>query len=63
MNVDAYGYRGLPICSFTREGYILTGWNTASDGSGTAYGIYDYFYGNGQNTTTTTLYAQWEKVG
>ena len=63
MNVDAYGYRGLPVCSFTREGYILTGWNTASDGSGTAYGIYDYFSGNGQNTTTTTLYAQWEKVG
>ncbi len=63
MNVDAYGYRALPVCTFIREGYVFKGWNTASDGSGTAYGIYDYFYGNNQDTTTTTLYAQWEKAG
>ncbi len=63
MNVDAYGYRAMPICTFIREGYVFTGWNTAPDGSGTAYGIYDYFYGNSQDATTTTLYAQWEKVG
>ena len=40
---------------FTREGYDFTGWNTAADGSGTAYA-------DGANitlTADTTLYAQW----
>ena len=41
---------------FTRTGYNFTGWNTASDGSGTPYA-------DGANitlTADTTLYAQWE---
>lgn len=40
---------------FTREGHILTGWNTAPDGSGTAIGL-------GSRTTRSeglTLHAQW----
>ncbi len=61
MKVYDQGYRELPKCSFTREGYVFVGWNTASDGSGTAYGIYDFFYGKGGDTTTT-LFAQWEKI-
>lgn len=62
MNVDSYGYRGLPTCTFIREGYVFAGWNTAPDGSGTAYGIYDSFSGSSSGNTTTTLYAQWEKA-
>ncbi len=62
MNVDCYGGRGLPTCTFVREGYVFTGWNTAPDGSGTAYGIYDSFHGDSSNPTTTTLFAQWEKI-
>ena len=41
--------------TFTREGYTFTGWNTAADGTGTAYAD--------QATVNfdadTTLYAQW----
>ena len=43
---------------FTREGYTLTGWNTAPDGSGQQIGL-------GSRVTTDsegiTLYAQWAK--
>ena len=45
--------------TFTRAGHVFNGWNTAADGSGTAY----------QPTNTITigqnnvqLYAQWVKV-
>ena len=61
MLVYDWGYRDLPKCGFTREGYVCIGWNTASDGSGTAYGLYDAFYGQG-GKTVTTLYAQWKKL-
>ena len=43
---------------FTREGYSFTGWNTAADGTGTAYD-------NGGKITAKeniTLYAQWTKM-
>ena len=41
--------------SFQRSGYVFTGWNTAADGSGTAYGpgaSYNF-------AADMTLYAQW----
>ncbi|HEY1776984.1 MAG TPA: InlB B-repeat-containing protein [Solirubrobacteraceae bacterium] len=41
---------------FTRSGYTFSGWNTAANGSGTAYangGSYAF-------TANTTLYAQWK---
>ena len=53
-NVDT----ALNTNTFTRVGYILTGWNTKSDGSGTSYE-------NGEkvrNIGKTTLYAQWKKL-
>ena len=61
MKVYSDGSRDLPRCTFTREGYVLVGWNTASDGSGTDYGVYDSvgYLGGG---TELTLYAQWEKL-
>ena len=39
----------------TRTGYTFTGWNTASDGSGTAYASGADF----TNNANTVLYAQW----
>lgn len=46
----------IPSNSLTRTGYTFSGWNTASDGSGTAYAT-------GSTITPTgnvTLYAQWK---
>lgn len=43
---------------FTREGYRFTGWNTQSNGSGTAYQPGASF----QITQDTTLYAQWAEI-
>lgn len=40
---------------FTRTGYTFTGWNTAADGSGTAYASGSLYSGN----APLTLYAQW----
>lgn len=37
--------------------YTFTGWNSSSDGSGTAYNSSTAY--TFKNTTTTTLYAQW----
>ena len=44
--------------TFTRDGYTFAGWNTAANGSGTAYA-------DGASITPTgnlTLYAQWEEL-
>ena len=41
----------------TRSGYTFTGWNTASDGSGTPYASGATYTAN----AGTTLYAQWER--
>ncbi|MBR5340057.1 MAG: BspA family leucine-rich repeat surface protein [Lachnospiraceae bacterium] len=46
----------LPENTFTREGYVFTGWNTESDGSGTSYGNKAAI----APTEDLTLYAQWE---
>ena len=48
----------LATNSFSREGYTFSGWNTAADGSGTAYA--DQATGAGANGAIT-LYAQWTK--
>ena len=44
----------------SRPAYILTGWNTAADGSGTSYQPGDTFTPEGGKMTT--LYAQWEQA-
>ncbi len=47
----------VPACGFTRPGYVFTGWNSAADGSGTAFAV-------GAEVPLTgaveTLYAQWQ---
>lgn len=42
------------IETFTREGYIQTGWNTKADGTGEHIGL-------GSRTDSRALYAEWEK--
>lgn len=54
-NQSASSATALTSNAFTRTGYTFAGWNTASNGSGTAYA-------NGASypfTASTTLYAQW----
>ncbi|MBE6790065.1 MAG: hypothetical protein E7535_02610 [Ruminococcaceae bacterium] len=50
----------LPANTYTRTGYVFTGWNTAKDGSGTAIAdkatVSKLAAANG---ATVTLYAQW----
>ena len=64
MDMEVYSayYKGyeekLPENAFTREGYVFIGWNTAPDGSGTAYT-------NEQAITISQnlkLYAQWDRM-
>lgn len=43
--------------TFRREGYVLAGWNTRDDGSGTAYGAKPAVTEDG-----LTLYAMWKKI-
>ncbi len=55
QNVPISTATALTANSFTRDGYTFTGWNTAADGTGTAYA-------DGASVTLTealTLYAQW----
>ena len=44
---------------FNRTGYTFTGWNTAPDGSGTAYAPNSSIV---LTAPVTTLYAQWERT-
>ena len=46
--------------TFIRNGYNFTGWNTKSDGSGTSYTDKQSLTLSGE-TTSLTLYAQWQK--
>jgi len=50
----------LTVNGYTKDGYLFTGWNTAANGSGTAYtdgqSVLNLTAVNG---ATVTLYAQW----
>ena len=48
--------------TFTRSGYTFVGWNTAANGSGTAYVDGAEVFGLVDEYETITLYAQWEEV-
>ncbi|MEE1029555.1 MAG: InlB B-repeat-containing protein, partial [Alphaproteobacteria bacterium] len=48
--------------AFTRDGYTFGGWNTAENGSGTAYADSASVENlTNENGATVTLYAQWEQ--
>jgi len=54
--IVAFASANLTANAFTRTGYTFSGWNTASDGSGTSYAnSASYTMG----TVNVTLYAQW----
>ena len=53
----------LPPNNFTRAGYKFTGWNTASDGSGTSCADEVWVKDLASPGSTVTLYAQWLKTG
>ncbi len=58
-----YGSTSLRLNAYTCEGYLFTGWNTKSDGSGTAYADGEAVLNlTSVNGGTVTLYAQWEKI-
>lgn len=54
----SYGSSTTIIDGLTRDKYVFTGWNTAADGSGTAYQP-GASYGAPANVT---LYAQWKQA-
>ena len=54
---------GLKANTFTRSGYVFTGWNTAADGSGISYSDQQLVPANTKvDGDTLTLYAQWQDV-
>ncbi len=46
---------------FSREGYLMTGWNTAPDGTGKAYDADEKVKDLANTGETVILYAQWEE--
>ena len=63
QQVAAGSTASLNANGFTRTGYTFTGWNTASDGSGTSYADgADYTVTPATGDATITLYAQWETL-
>ncbi|MBQ9560292.1 MAG: InlB B-repeat-containing protein, partial [Bacteroidaceae bacterium] len=52
--------KALTACAYTRTGYHFAGWNTESDGSGTAYADgQEVLNLTAEPDATLTLYAQW----
>lgn len=48
--------------AFTKAGYVFAGWNTAADGSGTAYGDrQEVSFSPADDGELLTLYAQWKE--
>ena len=64
QQIAAGNTASLNTNGFTRNGYAFTGWNTATDGSGTSYADgADYTVTPATGDATVTLYAQWEAFG
>lgn len=70
MYNNADVYEGEPItpetklkkCSYEREGYEFTGWNTERDGNGKGFVEQEKIYNlTSENNRQVVLYAQWEK--
>ena len=60
MTAQVYGkmeWKTLSPCTFTRDGYSFTGWNTKADGTGTSYADQQNINPGGN----ITLYAQWQQ--
>lgn len=58
--IPAGGSQTLPSNTFTRNGYVFNGWNTASNGGGTSYADGANYTASTESAgQTITLYAQW----
>ena len=63
IKIPAGGSQALPSNTFTRDGYMFNGWNTASNGSGTSYADgANYTASTSYAGQTVTLYAQWRAL-
>ena len=63
QQIAAGNTASLNANGFTRNGYAFTGWNTATDGSGTSYADgADYTVTPATGNISVTLYAQWEAL-
>ena len=63
IKIPAGGQQTLPSNTFTRDGYVFNGWNTASNGSGTSYADgANYTASTSYTGRTVTLYAQWRTL-
>lgn len=67
MENQSFIYNSVPIAlsknTFTKEGYIFTGWNTEVDGSGTYYNDEEKVSNLSEiDNDTITLYAQYLKI-
>lgn len=62
FNATSNTYNVLPVCTFTRQGYTFSCWNTAADGTGEMYaneGEYLQEVAQGNAPQDVTLYAIW----
>jgi len=54
--------KALSEKTFTRNGYVFNGWNTAADGSGTSYTDKQVIKNLKTENSNITLYAQWSEM-
>ena len=61
--IDAGSNQNLNLNSFSKDGYIFSGWNTSPDGTGTGYADgASYSVSSEPDNLLVILYAQWEQV-
>ena len=62
QSFDSGVAKALAANGFTKAGYVFAGWNTAADGSGTAYGDgQEVGFSPAGDGDLLTLYAQWKE--
>ena len=61
LEVDEEGVK-LPANTYTRRGYVFTGWNTDPDGKGTSVADQGTATDVATGASTITLYAQWRPI-
>ena len=61
--IDAGSNQNLNLNSFSKDGYIFSGWNTSPDGTGTGYADgASYSVSSEPDNLLVILYAQWEEL-
>ena len=61
LKAEGNGVFALPACTFTREGYEFTGWNTKEDGSGASFAARASF-SLPDASSLHVFYAQWKSI-